>query len=201
MAKSYSQFTLEDIKLLGIRLVQKRMFETKIQEIEPSELLQKVLEINLKMRTGTEKAKSELLVTPILNEMIVRNNSEFIYFSGYSFDVDKSRGLKGLVDYIISNDPIAIAIEAPVFCIVEAKNDNLDIGVPQCVAEMYAAQTFNTKNQKPLPAVFGAVTYGFGWQFLKLEDNFCIRDTEIFYLNNLPKLLGALQSIVDFYKK
>jgi hypothetical protein len=201
MAKSYSQFTLEEIKSLGIRLVQQRIFEDEITDIKPSELLQSVLDINLKMRTGTEKAKSELLVTPILNEITVRNNNEFIYFSGYSFDVDKSRGLKGIVDYIISNDPIAIAIESPVFCIVEAKNDNLDLGVPQCVAEMFAAQIFNNQNNKPLPAIFGAVTYGFGWQFLKLENKFCVRDTEIYYLNNLPKLLGVLQYIVDFHKK
>ncbi len=200
MAKSYSKFTYQDLEDLGVTVVQKKLFETLPPLVEPSDFLLKTLEINMRRKMGTEKAKSELILTPILNELAVRNNEEITFFSGYKFDVDKKRGLNGLVDFILTTDTLSPTIKAPVFCIVEAKNDNLDSGVPQCVAEMYAAYTFNEKKEHPTPVVYGSVTYGLAWQFLRLQKNDCLLDTEIFYLNELPQLLGILQHIVDFYR-
>lgn len=37
-------------------------------------------------------------------------------------------------------------------------------------------------------------------QFLKLEGNRCSLDPQIFYHNELPKLLGVLRYVVDFYE-
>jgi hypothetical protein len=36
-----------------------------------------------------------------------------------------------------------LTIKAPVIALVEAKNDNLQSGLGQCMAEMIAAQIFN----------------------------------------------------------
>jgi hypothetical protein len=38
-----------------------------------------------------------------------------------------------------------------------------------CVAEMIAAQMFNIREGKEIPAIYGCVTSGKLWQFLKLE--------------------------------
>ncbi len=200
MATSYSKFTIEDVENLGVSIVRKKLFEQPIAPILPSDLLTQILEINLPNPMATEKAKSEMIVFPILSELSRRNPENLTVYSGYNFDVNKSLGLKGHVDFILSKSPAYPIIKSPVFCVVEAKNDNLDIRVPQCIAEMFAAHAFNQMKGNPTEIIFGAVTFGLAWQFLRLENNNCIHDTDIFYLNDLPKLLGVLQHIVDFYK-
>lgn len=197
MATSYSKFTFQDISDLGVKVIRKKLFEVLPQQIPSSEFLDKTLQMNLNRHLGTEKAKSELIITPILNELVERNINQLTFFSGYNFDVDKAKGLKGLVDFILTKDALSPIIDAPIFCIVEAKNDNLDVGMPQCISEMIGAAIFNEKKGNPIINIYGAVTYGMAWQFLCLENNVCSIDTNIYYLSELPKILGILQHIID----
>ena len=169
MPRSYSQFTYEDLPSLNLKVRERSLF-SKIKDVEPSSFLKALLEKNLKRNLRTEKAKSELIISPILNELEDRNPHLFGYYSGYNFDVDKKLGLKGFCDFILSFEPDSPIIEAPAFCVVEAKNDNLDSGVPQCVAEMYAAQIFNQKRGIEPSFIYGAVTFGYEWKFLRLEE-------------------------------
>ncbi len=53
--------------------------------------------------------------------------------------------------------------------LVEAKRDNLNSGLRQCIAQMVAAQRFNEAYHHPLPTIYGSVTTGTAWRFLKLE--------------------------------
>jgi hypothetical protein len=76
----------------------------------------------------------------------------------------------------------------------------IDKGILQAAAQMYAVCLFNEREGKPLKTVYGAVTDGKTWRFLKLEDNMLYTDLEILYLDNLPLLLGSLQWVIDFYK-
>ena len=197
MAQSYSKFTYDDINALGVHIVQRRLFNGEVIDLEPSAWLKQSLEFNLRRPMGTEKAKSELIITPILNEMVIRNDERITFFSGYNFDVDKKQGLKGHVDFMLSHESQLPYIEAPTFCIVEAKNDNLDIGIPQCIAEMYAAQLFNHRRARTQEVIYGTVTSGMAWQFMKLTGNNIVLDSEIYYLSQLPHLIGILQIIVD----
>ena len=197
MATSYSKFKYQDIKELGVKVIRKKLFNTLPEPVEPTDFLNKILEMNLKRHLGTEKAKSEQIITPVLNELVERNIDELTFFSGYNFDVDKAQGLKGHVDFILTKDAFSPIIEAPIFCIVEAKNDNLDIGGPQCIAEMYASKIFNEQRKYPISKIYGTVTFGLAWQFLCLDNNVCIIDTDVYYLSDLPKLLGIIQYIID----
>jgi hypothetical protein len=197
MAQFYSKFTYDDINALGIHIKLRRLFNGEVVDLAPSPWLQQTLDFNLRRPIGTEKAKSELIITPILNEMVIRNNESITFFSGYNFDVDKKKGLKGHVDFLLSHETQLPYIEAPTFCIVEAKNDNLDVGIPQCIAEMYAAQLFNHRRGKTQEVIYGTVTSGLAWQFMKLTGNDIVLDDEIYYLNQLSRLIGILQIIVD----
>ena len=49
-------------------------------------------------------------------------------------------------------------MKAPVVTLVEAKNENINNGLVQCVAEMYAAQLFNQREQNSIIAIYGAVS-------------------------------------------
>src|SRR5207248_3185303 len=89
-------------------------------------------------------------------------------FSGVEFDVDASRGLNGICDFILTRSPKQFILSAPLVTIVEAKNDNLRNGLGQCIAATYAAQLFNQQSSAAVPAVFGVVTTGSAWKVLRL---------------------------------
>lgn len=200
MPVSYSKYTYEDLDKLKITTEKEDILPQIIEPMLPSEMLQQILAFNQKLPLGTEKAKSELLITPILNELCQRNVNVFTYFSGYIFNVDKKLGLNGRCDYLLSRNYKALRIDAPLFCIVEAKNDDVDNdnSQAQCIAEMYAAQLFNQKKNNEIKTVFGAVSTGFEWIFLKLEGTTVQIDPRRFYLNRLDELLGVLQFIVKY---
>lgn len=120
---------------------------------------------------ASEKAKSEFIIVPVLKELRRKNPRRFSCFSGYEFIVDKKQGLTGFCDYIFSAEPEKLTIEAPVICVVEAKKGDIDQWLGQCGAEMYAAQLFNSRENKSQPAIYGCVTNALTWCFLKLEDN------------------------------
>jgi hypothetical protein len=194
--KSYSKFTDHDIEKTGLRIKKKKIFPT-LRPVTPGLVLQSVISMMDKLHLGSEKAKSEHLIAPVLFDIFEKNQQKIAYFSGYNFEVAPEKGLTGFCDYLLTRDPESVSIEAPVFCIVEAKNENLDIGEPQCFAEMYAAQIFNEQKQRPQKAIYGCVTDGERWRFYKLEASLIIREPETFFIVNIPRLLGAFQYIID----
>jgi hypothetical protein len=198
MAKSYSKFTLDDITELGIEVIENELFkDIEILSIEPTPFLKTLLEKNLKKKLRTEKAKSERIISPILWELEDRNLDRFACYSGYPLNVDAKLGLTGFCDFIFSAKTDSLVIEAPVFCVIEAKNDNLDDGIAQCVAEMYAAALFNQKKKQTKRVIYGVVTFGFEWKFICLENLKATADNKIYYLNQLPQIIGIMQYMMD----
>jgi hypothetical protein len=199
MRKSYSSFTVADIKTLGISIITHPLF-SEVKLVEPSVLLIQLLNAYEGIPLLSEKARSEVLIAPVLNEIRLRNPQKITFFSGCQLNVDEKRGLKGFCDFIISGKYNAAFLETPLLAVVEAKhNQALSDAVPQCVAEMYAAQLFNEYDNTPKPVIFGAVTNGHEWMFLKLEAMEVSVDTKSYYQNDLPSLLGIWQTIVDSF--
>ena len=52
--------------------------------------------------------------------------------------------------------------------IIEAKNENIIAGLGQCIAAMVAAQIFNQRSGNDEASLYGAVTTGTNWKFIKL---------------------------------
>ena len=69
----------------------------------------------------------------------------------------------------------------------------------KCGVEMYAARLFNQQTKTDIEVIYSAVTNGYEWLFVKLEENTLYIDTARYSLENPPKILGALQGIIDFY--
>ena len=200
---AYSDFTniaqLEN--QFGIRQTIGKVFDTSLL-IEPSEHLKIDLADAQEMPLlNSEKAKSEFLIVPILKE-IRRRNRHFSIFSGYTFDVDKEQSLVGICDYILSRAMDSIEIKSPIFCLVEAKNRTTVEGIPQVASEMIAAQIFNEKARNSISVIYGCVSTGSEWLFLKLENKTLTVDTDSYYLtaSELPRLLGILNEVVTHPK-
>jgi hypothetical protein len=196
MPKSYSQYRFEDLNALGLILIAEPIL-LNIAPVSASDLLTQLLKINTISILTTEKAKSEFIIAPILYEIARLNHDKVSFFSGHNMDVDKELGLKGFCDFLYSKTPKTPIVKSPIFCIAEAKNDNLERGMPQCIAEMFAARMFNERHKTPTAHIYGCVTTGYNWQFLKLDGQNVLQDTTIYTLQDLPKILGILQFIVE----
>ena len=192
---AYSDFTLEDLKSqFSLKLVEV-MGTFSAEPIPVSDYLQETIQRNLLLATAinTEKARSEFLIAPVLAEL-KQINPNISLFSGTEFTVDKERGLNGTCDFLISRSSEQLTIEAPVAAIVEAKKENLNAAIPQCIAEMVAAQTFNLRKGKPIESIYGIVTSGSIWRFLRLIEHTVTIDLKEVYLSPLEVLLGILMS-------
>ncbi|MFY8001394.1 MAG: hypothetical protein ACOVSW_22570 [Candidatus Kapaibacteriota bacterium] len=197
---SYQKFTLTSFeKAFSITAHSGALFpNTPIRSADG--LLQAELEENIQYPMLTEKARSEYIISPILRFIRRSNPENLTLFSGYELKVDKARGLTGYCDYLFSQSSVPIEVKAPIICLTEAKRENLDAGVGQCAAEMLAARIFNEQQENNVRIIHGAVTSGTEWLFLRLEGEELMIDTHRYSLANLPELLGALQTVIDFYK-
>ena len=196
---AYSNFTLGQVrKAFELETVRKWGIFADIAPVEPSALLTAVLERNMPfaLAMGTEKAKSELIVSQVLVELCVHFDNRVSLFSGIDFNVDASKELTGVCDFLVSLSPEAFELEAPVIALVEAKNSDVKLGVAQCAAEMVAAQRFNAEHGNSIPRVYGAITSGTDWIFLKLEGKTLHIDMRIYTLERCDRLLGILASMV-----
>lgn len=196
----YSKFTLDELKQkFNITLTGSKGKFNHLPEVAPSQFLLEALEeyVPLAVAIGSEKARSELIVAPILVAIKKHLNKQISLFSGIEFNVDPELGLNGFCDFIISHSTQQFFIESPVIALVEAKNDNLKSGLAQCMAEMIGAQIFNQRQGNEISTIYGSITTGTVWQFLQLEGEAVILDLQEYSVENLPKILGILTSFVS----
>ena len=193
---SYSEFTtiLKVKQAFGLTTVEGPRFLPQITPIAPSATLTDFLANSLPVAvaTGSEKARSEMIITPVLLEVRKILQQSISLFSGEDFSVDYKTGLNGICDYLISRSPEMLEIEAPAVAVVEAKKADLKTGIGQCVAEMVAMQKFNEAKGKPISVIYGSVSNGTQWRFLKLEDTIVSIDLNDYALPPVDEILGML---------
>ncbi|MBD2608575.1 hypothetical protein H6G81_29660 [Scytonema hofmannii FACHB-248] len=191
----YSQFTIgkvkQDFQLTTVEGV--RFFPDSIESVTPSSRLQAILEdLPWAIAVDTEKARSEVIINPVLLEVRRIFNQQISVFSGEEFNIDASIGLNGVCDFLVCRSPEQLTVEAPAIVIVEAKKSDIKSGLGQCIAEMVAAQRFNEKRGQPLTAVYGTVTSGTQWRFLKLEGQTVTIDLTDYSLPPIEEILSFL---------
>ncbi len=197
---SYSDFTLRKIKKdLKIQLIETQSLFPNLVEHQMSRHLAETIEIGVPLAhaVNTEKARSEMIIAPILIELKRITEGRVSLFSGVDFTVDPELGLKGVCDFLISKSPEQLYVSCPVLAIVEAKNENIKGGIPQCLAEMVAARKFNEQEEDPIPVVYGCVTTGTVWKFLQLEDTTAHVDHDDYYIDSVGKILAVLLHMVS----
>ncbi|MDQ7089974.1 MAG: hypothetical protein Q9M50_04935 [Methylococcales bacterium] len=196
---AYNKFTVQKvIKTFNLDLIDNEVLFKDVKHIEPSPFLIELMEkyLPLAHAIGTEKARSEFIIAPLLAELTEITNHSISLFSGINFTVDKQHGLSGRCDFLISASPIQYSLTAPVLALVEAKNDNINSGLGQCMAEMVAAQIFN-QQENVERTIYGIVSTGSIWHFLKLEKNKIYIDKKTYFIDSIDLLLGVLSKTVS----
>lgn len=196
---SYSDFTSLDMLIpLGISQITTVDKLVDFKPIAPSPFLTEALKrfVPLATAINTEKARSEYLIAPILSEIVTFNPNTSL-FSGKNLTADPSLGLNGFVDFMITANSDKLAIKAPVVTIIEAKNENINNGLAQCIATMYAAFLINRRDPNVgAKTVYGTVTTGQVWRFLALTPNLEVSiDLTDRYLTPIDELLGLLNAL------
>lgn len=197
---AYTDFSLDDIAAkFGVQNRTERLFST-IKRIEISEKMQESLDLAAELPIRSEKAKSETIVFPLLVELRRRNNKYFTIYSGDTLNADEKAGLKGECDFILAKDVHSFTMNYPIIQVVEAKKNDIEVGVPQCAAQLIGAKIFNEKKGIQLEKIYGCVTTGDEWLFMCLEKDIII-DTRKYYLTEMPEIMGVFQFVIDYYKQ
>jgi hypothetical protein len=196
---SYSDFDLRKVKTtFGLTLIENESLFANVPALEISPFLAETLAqtVPLALAIATEKASSELIIVNLFLEL--KRLGKMSFFSGIEFNVDKEQGLNGFCDFIISNSSEQFFLESPVVFIAEAKNEKINSGLGQCIAEMVAAQLYNERENQPKRWIYGAVTTGHVWKFLKYESPCVYIDSNDFYINRPDKIMGILAAMIRY---
>jgi hypothetical protein len=173
----------------------------KITPRPPSAVLLENLSdgLPLALRGGSEKARSEFIIAPIL--MAVRRlHQQITIYSGVRFDVDAADDLIGEVDFLVAEGlALPILLQPPILALVEAKKQDIEVGIGQCVAQMVAAWRFNMQKNTRQNKIYGCVTTGENWQFLCLEQSNLTLDLERYTLSptDYPITVATLLGVFD----
>ena len=196
---AYNKFTMLQLrKEYHLVIARHSALFADVPPVAISDLLHQALarQTNIALQSGSEKARSEYLIAPILLEAYEQARDRANLFSGVEFDVDEQRGLSGFCDFMFTLAPLAIEILAPVVSIVEAKKEDINAGIPQCLAELVAAQIFNTTARHHKDTLYGVVTTGEVWKFLCLQGTNATIDAEDYFLSQPEKIVGIILSML-----
>ncbi len=197
---SYSDFDLKKVKQnLGVHVIEAEGLFSLLEKTTISPVLEEILAENVPLARAinTEKARSELIISPILVELRKILKHKISLFSGIEFNVDKEKGLNGFCGFIISSAQEQLELVSPVIAIVEAKNENLISGLGQCIAEMVAAKIFNeAENQQTIKKIYGVVTIGTVWKFLKMDCLNVSIDLDDYSIEHPDKIIGILLAMI-----
>jgi hypothetical protein len=196
---AYSSFTLAQVEEQFDLNVVKAIFFTDLPELPARTWFKQSLAISAPFAAaqGSEKVRSELIVAPLLFELRELLDRQIGLFSGVDFSIDAASGLNGICDFLLTRSNNELIIKAPAVVLIEAKKGDLNIGWGQCAAEMIAAQKFNLAKGQEVPTIYGSVTTGSQWQFLKLTGQDLTIDTTEYALDPIERILGILKWMVE----
>jgi len=191
----YSQATLQQLRQdFGIR-VETRSFLPPLIPLALPGWLNEYLAVNelTPAFTRSEKAISELLIAPVLTAVKQYHADKISLFSGEALT---GTDVFGICDFIIASNPNAYLPEPPIMVLVEAKKQDLYGAIPQCIAEMRAAQQVNAQAGYSPEAIYGCVTIGSEWLFLQLKDTQAFTHPHVFYYPQLDEVLAVFRWII-----
>ena len=195
---AYTDFTLDSVESeFGISQQPGNLF-ADLAEVAPPAWLADQLARGMRLALISEKARSEFIVAPILLGVRELTGDRVSILSGPRLDVDPLRRLSGECDFLLSLAQPLPRLRPPLLAVLEAKGNDIEVGLGQCAAQLVAAQLFNERAGQPASPVFGCVTTGEDWQFLRLDGSELTIDPARRYIDRLGSVLAALLAAVGF---
>ncbi len=193
---AYSDFTLQAIEAnFGVATRLAPLFADATPAAVPA-WLRDQLDRGLQLPLVSEKARSELIVMPVLLACRELSGEAIAIFSGQRMDVSPEQGLLGECDFLLARTAPVPELRAPLVAVVEAKKNDVEAGLGQCVAQMIGARLLNERSGEPTAILHGCVTTGEVWQFLRLDGPAATIDRRRYYLDDLAGILGIFRAIV-----
>ncbi len=196
---SFSDFDLRRaVDTFGLQEDRDSDLFAAVEPLIPSTGLREWLDdfVPVALGVNSEKARSEYIITPVLAEACRRAVGPVNVLPGVTLDVDRARGLSGFCDFVIAGTAEYYYLRSPLLAVVEAKREDLIGGLGQCAASMVAIQEFNARDGTNMSAVFGCVTSGSVWRFLRLAGTSLSIDRQEYYLRDVGKVVGIIVHIM-----
>jgi len=195
---AYRDFTLSElIKIFNLNINKTNGLFTAFEEVECSEYLKFNIEEYVAFTKGndTHKPNHKLITYSVLMEAKNKLKLKTSLFHEVNFDVDSEMGLSGKCDFLfgLSSEKF---ISHPVIAIVQSKYENPNLCLGECVAQMLAAQLFNDWENNQIKTIYGVVTNGTIWRFMKLVSHVVYIDLTAYHISYVEKILGILCSAV-----
>ena len=197
---AYSEFAQESAnQLLDLTSCMAELFPDTRPAVAPAWLAETLARggQSSHMATRSGKARSEFIVAFILLTARESSGDRFAIYSGQRLDVDQARGLAVECDFILTASEPILTLQAPIAVLVEAKKHDIEIGLGQCVAQMVAADLFDQAAGRPAGPIFGCVTTGETWQFLKLDGAVILLDRGRYYRTELSLIPAIFVDITS----
>ena len=145
---------------------------------------------------NNEKARSEWMTALVLGDFWARYGGQISLYSGADFQADPEAGLNGYCDFLLARAPQQTVVQPPVAVIFEAKREDINDGLGQCIAAMVGSQRFNARRGVPTDPIYGCVTTGSLWKFLRLSGTALTFDLTEYPLQDLPRLFGIFTHMI-----
>lgn len=188
--KRFSAFSLpEALEVVGTNQLHEWHFEVQVQP--PSKVFQHNLtRLKAHFDLSLSEAAKSLLIDAILLEAIDGFDSLKIWKEAALHTPD----LNGTVDYLLA--PQGKVYHSPLLCVVEAKKDDFEQGLAQCLVEMVACQTLNREAQADdTRVVYGIITNAVTWRFYKLTEAGAVYESAAYAESQLGYILGVLRTV------
>jgi hypothetical protein len=166
-------------------------WEIEAIAIEPSSFFQEHLKrLNRHFDLESYEESKKLLIDAICDEAI--NPLERLkIWKGAQLEGEHA---SGYVDYLLAERRRYLS--TPMLCIIEAKKDDFEQGLAQCLVEMQACQWQNRQIDRDID-VLGIVTNGVSWQFYRLLTNGQVYESAAYSTGDMNWLLGRLRYIFE----
>jgi hypothetical protein len=138
--------------------------------------------------TGLSEGAKLLLVDALFGEAI----QPYTRLKVFKETTIQSTDMGGLVDYLISRDGKVLIL--PFVCVSEAKKDDFEKGLAQCLVEMQVCAERNALENHNI-ILFGIVTNGSTWQFYKRDISGIVYESSTYGIFNIEIILAILDHI------
>lgn len=196
---AYSDFDLRTaVREFGLQEDRDADLFPHVAPLEPSEFLRGWLDEfgPVALGVNTEAARREFVIAPILAEAKRRAAGPVNIFPGIALDADRARGLTGYCDYLIVRSAEYYYLQQPLIAVVEAKREDVVGGLGQCAAAMVGMRVFNERDGTVLSPLYGCVSSGSVWRFLRLDGPVLAIDRREYHLSETATILGVLVEVM-----